>query len=198
MLAVVQRNKSLPYSPVYVDGQAIGGARQQKVDNLRRVAGEALRFLPEIPFRTAPVFSLGRPPMRKSTRVQAQTGVCFCSAPCATNHSAIKAGNSFSAPAFAGAELFAGRDASVVENPAIGLVNARVSIASRYMDSRRGLSRAILASALYSITPSHMLLSFPMEISPFSRTGSLDNFTICVNASPPGWHITLDNLLQRE
>jgi hypothetical protein len=34
--------------------------------------------------------------------------------------------------------------------------------------------------------------------SPFSRTGSLDNFMICVNASPPSWHTTLDNLLQRE
>jgi hypothetical protein len=150
VLAVLQRNKSLPYSPVCVDGQAIGGARQQEVDNLGRVAGEVLRPLPEIPFRTAPVFSLGRPPMRKSARVNAQNGLCFCSAPYATNHSAIKAGNSFSASAFAGAELFAERDASVVENAAIGLVNARVSRAPRYMDRTRGLSRAILASALYS------------------------------------------------
>jgi hypothetical protein len=100
VLAVVQRNKSLPYSPVCVDGQAIGGARQQKVDNVGRVAGEVLRPLPEMPFRTAPVFSLGRPPMRKSARVNAQTGVCFCSAPHASNHSDIRAGNSISASAY--------------------------------------------------------------------------------------------------
>jgi len=124
VLAVLQRNKSLPYSPVCVDGQAIGGAPQQKVDNVGRVAGEVLRPLTEMSFRKAPVFSLGRPPMRKSARVNAQTGVCFCSAPYAINHSAIKVGNSFSTSAFAGTELFAGRDASVVGNAAMGLVNA--------------------------------------------------------------------------
>jgi hypothetical protein len=102
VLAVVQRNKTPPYSPVCVDGQAIGGARQQKVDNVGRVAGEVLRTLLETPFRTAQVSSLGRQPMRKRASVNAQTGVCFCSAPYATNHSAIKAGNPFSASAVAG------------------------------------------------------------------------------------------------
>jgi hypothetical protein len=56
----------------------------------------------------------------------------------------------------------------------------------------------MLASALCSIAPIHMLFSYPMEKAPFSRTSSLDNFTICVNASPPGWHTTLENLPQSE